>query len=73
MDRSNCVRRTLAAGPFAVVEQCTCGAVHLTIGAVTLRLTASVIAPIGETLAEAAGALGHGLPHARRAAPEVLS
>lgn len=67
------MRRTLAAGAFAVVEQCTCGAVHVTIGAVTLRLTASAIAPIGETLAEAARALGHEPPHARRAAPEVLS
>lgn len=73
MNRSNCVRRTLAAGDFAVVEQCTCGAVHVTIGAVTLRLPASAIAPLGETLAEAACALGHGSSHAPRAVAEVLS
>jgi hypothetical protein len=73
MDRSICARRTLAAGAFSVVEQCTCGAVHVTIGAVTLRLTASAIAPIGETLVEAARALGHEPAPALRMSPEVLS
>jgi hypothetical protein len=28
----------LAAGDYMLVEQCSCSAVHLTIGAVTLRL-----------------------------------
>jgi len=52
-----CNRRTLAVGEFAMVEQCTCGAVHVTIGPVTLRLSASAIAPIASTLSEAARGL----------------
>jgi len=43
MPMNACPRRTLAAGDLAVVEQCACGAVHLTIGAVTLRLAADAI------------------------------
>jgi len=57
MTTNPCVRRTLAVGDFAMVEQCTCGAVHVTIGPVTLRLSASAIAPIALTLNEAARGL----------------
>jgi hypothetical protein len=49
-----CARRTLAAGDFALVEQCSCGAVHLTLGAVTLRLVAGVIPSLAATMEEAA-------------------
>ncbi|HET9625662.1 MAG TPA: hypothetical protein VFP84_30060 [Kofleriaceae bacterium] len=47
----------LAAGDFAAVEQCSCGSVHVTIGAVTLRLQASAIAPLAAALGEAARTL----------------
>lgn len=73
MERATCVRRTLAIGDFAAVEQCSCGAVHVTIGAVTLRLTASAIGPLGETLVEAARALGREQTRSTQAVPEVLS
>ncbi len=49
-----CTRRTLAAGDYMLVEQCTCGSVHVTIGAVTLRLSRSAIPSLAETLGDAA-------------------
>lgn len=57
MDRPSCRRDILASNDFAQVERCSCGAVHLTIGALTLRLQPSSIAPLAETLADAATAL----------------
>lgn len=57
MDRMLCNRRTLAAGDFMLVEQCSCGSVHVTIGAVTLRLAAGALEPIASTIAEAARVL----------------
>ncbi len=57
MERQSCNRRILAAGDFAAIEQCSCGSVHVTIGAVTLRLAASAIAPLAATLGEAARTL----------------
>ncbi|MFT3697868.1 MAG: hypothetical protein QM831_32305 [Kofleriaceae bacterium] len=57
MERQLCRRDTLASSDFALVEHCNCGAVHVTIGAVTLRLSPSAIAPLAETLADAATAL----------------
>ena len=47
----------LAAGDYMLVEQCSCSAVHLTIGAVTLRLEGSAISSLAMTLQEAALAL----------------
>ena len=56
----NCTRRLLAAGDHTVGEPCTCGAVHLTIGAVTLRLAGDAIASLSLTLDQATRALrGH--------------
>lgn len=52
-----CQRQTLAAGELALVERCSCGAVHVTIGAVTLRLSAAAIPAIAETMIEAARVL----------------
>ena len=52
-----CTRRTLATGDCMVVEQCSCGSVHLTIGAVTLRLARSAIPSIAATLTDAARTL----------------
>jgi hypothetical protein len=40
-----------------LVEQCACGSVHVTIGAITLRLSSSAIAPLARTLGDAARAL----------------
>ena len=57
MTMKPCTRRTVATGEYAMVEQCTCGAVHMTIGPVTLRLAASAIGPIAATLSEAADGL----------------
>jgi len=59
MERSSCTRHTLALGDFAVVEQCSCGSVHVTIGAVTLRLAACSIGPLASTMEEAARRLAY--------------
>lgn len=48
----------MASNGFVRVEECACGAVHLTIGAVTLRLEGSALEPIVTVLAQAAGARG---------------
>jgi hypothetical protein len=55
----SCTRRTLATGDYMLVEQCSCGSVHLTIGAVTLRLATSSIASLAATLDDAARAISH--------------
>lgn len=52
-----CARHTLAAGDHMLVEQCACGAVHLTIGAVTLRLSPAAIPSLAATLGDAARSL----------------
>lgn len=36
-----------------LVEQCSCGAVHVTIGAVTLRLAESALPSLATTMTEA--------------------
>ena len=56
MDRE-CTRSTLAAGEYMVVEQCSCGAGHVTIGAVTLRLSASALPSLAMTSSDAARTL----------------
>jgi hypothetical protein len=69
-----CSRRVLAAGDFAIVEECSCGSVHLTIGAVTLRLAADALPAVASVLGEAARTLvlGRAL-HARTLPHEALS
>ncbi len=57
MDGTRCTRNVIAAGDYALVEQCSCGSVHVTIGAVTLRLTGSVLPALAATLGDAARAL----------------
>jgi hypothetical protein len=57
MQMNACKRQTLAMGELAVVEQCSCGAVHVTIGAITLRLAPSSIVQIATTMNEAARSL----------------
>jgi len=38
-----CVRELLARSPIGCVERCTCGAIHLSIGALSLRLDPNVL------------------------------
>jgi hypothetical protein len=52
-----CSRRVLATGETTLVEQCSCGHVHLTIGGVTLRLDPESLPPIADVLGDAARAL----------------
>ncbi len=53
----HCTRRMLAAGDYMLVEQCSCGSVHLTIGAVTLRLSRTAVPSLAATLNDAARAV----------------
>ena len=48
-------KRTLVAGgPISQADACTCGILHVTIGALTLRLAAEAVVSLAETLGEAA-------------------
>ena len=51
MDDSH--RARLAEGPICMVEECSCGVMHLTIGPVTLRLQAEAVESMWVTLGEA--------------------
>ncbi len=53
-----CVR-TLLSGKRGLgsVEQCSCGSVHVTIGAVTLRVAACALPALAELLTEGTAAL----------------
>jgi hypothetical protein len=53
-----CVR-TLLSGKRGLgsVEQCSCGSIHVTIGAVTLRLAACALPTLAELLTEGSAAL----------------
>jgi hypothetical protein len=57
MTDARCTRRLIASGEFVIVEQCSCGSVHVTIGAVTLRLAGSALPALATTLGDAARAL----------------
>lgn len=57
MDGTACRRKLLAAGEYMLVEQCACGSVRVTIGAVTLRLASGTIPSLATTLGDAARAL----------------
>ena len=52
-DPEPCTRRTLATGDLARIEQCSCGAIHLTIGAATLRLSPAAFPSVAATIADA--------------------
>jgi hypothetical protein len=51
--------RTLLSGKRGLgsVEQCSCGSIHVTVGAVTLRLAACALPALAELLTEGAAAL----------------
>lgn len=54
----NCDRKPLASRPgLGGVEQCECGTVHVTIGAVTLRVSPGAVPKLAELLVEAATAI----------------
>jgi hypothetical protein len=50
---STCQRSLLAAHRSLTVEECACGTMHVTIGAVTLRVTPEVMAEVAGALREA--------------------
>jgi hypothetical protein len=52
-----CHRKLIASGDLVLVEQCSCGSVHVTIGAMTLRLASAAIPSLASTLGDAAIAL----------------
>ena len=67
MHTRSCDRRLLASGDFALVEMCDCGAVHLTVGAITLRLAAATLPALAEVVGAAASELAlHELLDAHR-------
>ena len=76
-------RELIAQGPFCSIEQCMCGTLHVTIGALTIRLAPEVIESIGTTFREAtehvilrserASAVSPAAPLAPRARAEKLS
>jgi hypothetical protein len=51
--------RTVLSGKRGLgsVEQCSCGSIHVTIGAVTLRVAACALPALAELLTEGAAAL----------------
>jgi hypothetical protein len=63
MDGAACSRRLLAASDCTLVEQCSCGSVHVTIGAITLRLASGAFFELASTLGDAVRALSHPRPH----------
>jgi hypothetical protein len=68
MQTHPCHREQLAAGDFAVVEICDCGSLHLTIGAVTLRLSPSCLPELASVVGDARRELAlHELIARRRA------
>jgi hypothetical protein len=58
-------------GDFARVDLCTCGGIHLTVGAVTLRLAPAALAGLAEVISDAA--LHHALIALRGERVEALS
>jgi hypothetical protein len=63
----NCHRTLIAEGEVCRVEQCRCGTLHLTLGALTLRLEPAAITDVARTLDRALDALPR--PHAPSAGP----
>lgn len=67
MQDPDCVRERLAGTPGVHVDVCRCGCVHLTIGAITMRLHPDAIGDLAGVLRDAQTQLQ------RRAAPPVSS
>lgn len=52
-------RRPLARGPMCSIEECSCGVLHVTLGALTIRLAPDLVASIWETFGTALETLAH--------------
>lgn len=52
-----CVRECLAEGCIARVERCACGALHLSVGALTLRFHEPALRSLANTLIESMAVL----------------
>ncbi|HVG57488.1 MAG TPA: hypothetical protein VNA24_02980 [Hyalangium sp.] len=50
---ARCTRKLLAATPICTVEECECGTVHLSVGALTLRLEREALRDLQGALASA--------------------
>lgn len=56
-------RRILAENPVGRIEQCDCGMLHLTVGALTLRLTPALIQQLTHLLGGASAMTAFGRHH----------
>jgi hypothetical protein len=64
--RSNrCERAVVAEGPGARIERCNCGAVHLSLGPVTVRLDPESFESFAVTVAYASARMARPSPHLR--------
>lgn len=69
-----CERSPLAACSFGLVEVCSCGSVHLTLGALTLRLQPDALPELARALGEASRELAlRGLTAGERRPARALS
>lgn len=59
MHVQDCRRQELSRSGFARVELCSCGAVHLTVGAVTLRLCPTALSGLASVMEDAVRELTH--------------
>jgi hypothetical protein len=59
MHVQECRRQELSHSGFARVELCSCGSVHLTVGAVTLRLCPTALSGLASVMEEAVRELTH--------------
>jgi hypothetical protein len=57
-------RRLVAQGSFCTVEECACGVLHVSLGVLTIRFQAEVVASVWETLGEALSSLAVARPSA---------
>ena len=54
IEEKSCAKRRLAEGTFFCVDACGCGAIHLTIGFVTIRLEPGAFREFATMASEAA-------------------
>jgi hypothetical protein len=53
-------RELIAQGPFCSIEECTCGTLHVTFGALTIRVSPGVLESMWATFGEAMLRMGRG-------------
>lgn len=70
-----CSRESVAHGPGCQVERCSCGTLHVTLGAVTLKMDAAMFDAVLPTLVTAAERLERERPwtEGRQPQPRLLS